>query len=436
MRFSIWEKFGFMESPYDHKNLSGDESGDALLVGRDREVKTLQMRIGSGGNHATVEGSTGVGKSSLVAVACYRMQKECLRNPDCSFFAPAVESFQLGENIGDFERKFFYVIAQTLIAHQMNIKNTGLTMPELDDINKWLNNSAYSSGGAGALGFQMERGEEPNTSEGYTNTGFANAVLIELQRVFPQSTSGAIICTIDNLELLNTSSKAREILESMRDKYFNIAGIRWVLCGSRGIVSRARSDRLSGYFSAPQKVAPLGNEWTDSLIQRRISYFGQESYFPPVAPEAFSFLYSSLNHNLRDALAYADQFSQWLAEYTDEKLEGDVKKLTNAQAYELLIDWLDSKAHDAFADAGGIQPRHWQFFDAVAQVGGTARSADFTAFDFRNQQQFGTVVTSLAAANLMQREVDPDDATRKLANITPTGWLAYHYRKDIIDRNK
>jgi len=37
-------------------------------------------------------------------------------------------------------------------------------------------------------------------------------------------------------------------------------------------------------------------------------------------------------------------------------------------------------------------------------------------------------VTALAAANLIVRETDPENASRSLTSVTPQGWLVYFHR--------
>ena len=147
----------------------------------------------------------------------------------------------------------------------------------------------------------VRRGSEPNTSDGYTKSGFPDAVRAALRKCFPAGTGG-IVCVLDNLELVETVGEARTTLDELRDRVFNLSGVRWVLCGSRGIVSRARTERLSGIFQAPSVVGPLGDESVIEAIRRRIARFsvGTDTQ-APVTPTGFEYLYKALNLNLRDA---------------------------------------------------------------------------------------------------------------------------------------
>ncbi len=235
------------------------------------------------------------------------------------------------------------------------------------------------------------------------------------------------MCVLDNLELVETVGEARTTLDELRDRVFNLSGVRWVLCGSRGIVSRARTERLSGIFQAPSVVGPLGDESVIEAIRRRIARFsvGTDTQ-APVTPTGFEYLYKALNLNLRDALATAQEFAQWLyTEYVIARtpLPGDEDR------DEFLQVWLTDRAEKAFRDANasGVQQRNWQFFEELCAKGGRTGSADFETFGFNFQQQMSSAVTQLVTANLLVREVDPDNGSRTVNAVTALGWLVYFY---------
>src|SRR5437763_3984380 len=113
--FSIWPAFGFRENPYDNAGLPGNDQGHRLLVGRDAEVDRVQRAIASGGLHPSIEGPAGIGKTSMLAVAGYRMKLTSIEAKGGSLFLPANEFFQAGESPAEFEEKVYRVVAQTLI---------------------------------------------------------------------------------------------------------------------------------------------------------------------------------------------------------------------------------------------------------------------------------------------------------------------------------
>lgn len=430
--FDIWYNFGFTENPYSQSTLKADAIGDTLLAGRDKEIKVLQKRIGSTGAHPSVEGPIGAGKTSLVNVAIYRMQQRCLTAKDTELYLPAAGEFQPTPSMAEFEQTFYYVVAQTLIKNQSLFEAVGLTKPDVAVLNKWLNNPQYTSrsGGAQFAGFGLDGGygSEPNSAAGFAASGFPEAVRRLLETSFPQG-SGGIVCILDNLEILQSAGKARTALDELRDRVFNIPQIRWVLCGSRGIVSRARTERLSGMMQTPIIVKPIDDASAVEAIRRRIDHFGTDGAVPPVTPQDFDFIYQTLNKNLREALTKANDFSHWLDDRSDEEGWDDYPDEEERTA--LLNGWIMELAELALRDSKDIRKRDWQFFDALCAAGGRAGSAEHEDFEFKKQQQMTNSVTLLANANLLIRETDPENATRTINAVTPTGWLVYFFKQNF-----
>ena len=146
--FSIWPQFGFRENPYDNEGLPADETGDALLVGRDGEVSEVQRKIASSGQHPSVEGPAGVGKSSMLAVAGYRMMQQTVAAANGTLFVPARRFFQASQSQDHFEEEVWHEIAQTMIENVEAFRRAGLEVPDIEGLNKWLNSPQYRSAGA------------------------------------------------------------------------------------------------------------------------------------------------------------------------------------------------------------------------------------------------------------------------------------------------
>lgn len=428
--FSIWPSFGFSDNPYSQETLSADDSGDKLLVGRDTESLQLQRLIGTEGSFPTIEGPIGVGKSSLLEVSAYRMRKACLDAKAGELYIPAVARFQPSADLDELEAEVYRVIAQTLIKYADDFKAAGLQRPDVAELNKWLNASKYTSwqGGGGVMGVSTNvgHGEEGNSGEGYTRSGFPTAIRNLLTNAF-YGKRGGIICILDNLELVETVGAARSALDHLRDRVFNLPNVRWVLSGSRGIVSRARTERLSGIFQAPMRLKPLEDASTVEAIKKRIQVFGSFTSQPPVTPNGFSFLYSALNSNLREALSTSQEFAQWVhLEYIVAQSALPIPRASDLDA--LLEVWLFERAERAHDDASRVQPRNWRFFSDLCAKGGRANASDWTEYNFTTQQQYGSAVTQLADANLVVRETDPEDATKKVYVVTALGRLVYFFR--------
>lgn len=427
--FSIWPNFGFAENPYSNNTLPADEVGDHLLVGRDREVDELMRRIGSDGIHPSIEGPTGVGKTSLFNVSGYRMLRRCVHEHAGTLFVPCGSAFQMTDSIDLFEERVYYEVAQSLLRHPRAFVESGLDLPNLDAINRWLNLADHRqlSLGGTIMGFGAERstGTVPNESDGFAESGFKRIIQEELQRVFPTPAVGGVVCVLDNLEILQTSQQAREVLEQLRDRLFTIHGLRWVLCGSRGIVSRARSDRLSGVFDAPMRIGALPDDACIELIERRLRFYGSESCYPPIDPEGFDYIYQSVNRNLRDSLALAQSYSDWTY---GEFVKGRLDLPTGSGKMEALKAWIEMRSDLAHQDCQGVQNRAWQFFDDLAGRGGTCRAGDWEQYGFGTQAHMSICVTALVETNLAVRATDPDNASRSLASLTSEGWLVHSHR--------
>lgn len=431
--FSIWPSFGFTSNPYSQETLSPDELGSTLLVGRDDESSELSILLGTDGAFPTIEGPIGVGKSSLLEVTAYRMREACLRERAGELYIPAVQRFQPSPNLEEFESEVYRVIAQTLIKYESDFEKAGLFRPNVEELNKWLNASRYTSwqGGAGVGVFSANggHGEEGNTGEGYSRSGFPSAIRALLEAAF-DGQRGGVICILDNLELVETVGEARNTLDHLRDRVFNLPNVRWVLSGSRGIVSRARTERLSGIFQAPMRLGPLADQQTVEAIHRRIAAHGKENATPPVTPKGFAYLYAALNSNLREALSTSQQFATWLhKEFVIPRLEMP----SDADRDALLEAWLLERAERAYADARRVQPRNWRFFSDLCATGGRANASEWTTFAFTTQQQYGSAVTQLVDANLVVRETDPEDATKKVYVVTALGRLVYFFKSKFDD---
>lgn len=430
--FSIWPDFGFKSNPYNQDTLTADHLGDELLVGRDEEADEIQRLIGSEGSFPTVEGPIGVGKSSLLEVSAYRMRLRCLTASRGELYLPAVQRLQPGTDPSEFEYEVLRVVAQTLIKYADDFERAGLFRPKVDELNKWLNASMFTSRQGGFSspvgGASTGNTVTPSGTEGYARSGFPSAVRQLLAEAF-HGQRGAVILILDNLELLETVGEARRVLRQLRDVVFNLPNVRWVLSGSRGIVSRARSEHLSGIFQAPTVIRPLGHNAAVEAIRKRIESFGNENSRPPVTPGGFAYLYGALNSNLRESLATAQEFSFWIhREYV--RSGRDVPPVKDLD--ELLEAWLFDRAENAYRDAGRVQPRNWLFFEDLCGRGGRTGSSEWETFGFGVQQQFISAVTQLVEANLMSRETDPDDGTRTINSVTPLGWLVYFFKSRLI----
>lgn len=421
---SVWERLGFSDNLYATPPLPGNSEGSRLLVGRDSEVEDLQDHWASYDTHASVEGANGVGKTSLVAVAAYRDMASRIeaRKP---VVIPLDEVFQLTADSSELESKIYFSIVRTLLEHESLLSKLGYPVTEISDLKQWMQSPTNKTGGMSAsvlgIGGGGNYGSSANTSSGFTNSGFKEIVHNSLRKLFPTKSSGSLVGILDNMELLTTSKDARRRLEEMRDSTLAIPGIRWVLCGSNGIVrSVVGSQRLTGRIADPLRLEPLRVEDVPKVIERRIAeYRLRDDAEAPVEPVGFEYLYSIMNNNLRIALKQAEEFTKWY----DKNARG-----SDADTRRQLLEvWLTEQA-DKYANDTSVTPRQWKLFDDLAASGGRCSPSEFEKFGFASNPAMRPHVKALEEANLVISAIDEDDQRRRTIEITANGWLVRYKR--------
>lgn len=82
----MWNGFGFKRNLYDTHPVKGNDQGERLLVGREAELRNLKNRIDNIDAVVSVEGPNGVGKTSLVLVAGFQLERETSNRGKNSLF--------------------------------------------------------------------------------------------------------------------------------------------------------------------------------------------------------------------------------------------------------------------------------------------------------------------------------------------------------------
>lgn len=425
--FDIWPKYGFDGNPYSQKTLPATAEGAALLAGRDDLLADAMERIASDSASPTFEGPVGAGKTSLLNVAAYKLLEASTDARARELWLPAVGTIQIRLDGDEFEAEVYRIVLQTLIQHADKFEYVGLKAPNLGALEHWLTKPEYKSwqagGGVPILNLSGGGGHEPNTSEGFAKGGLPAAIRQVLADAY-DGNPGGVVCILDNLELAGKVGDATKMLDILRDRVLGAPGIRWVLCGSRGIVSRARTQRLSGEFMPPTRIPVLTEDAAVEAVRRRIERYGNEGAIPPLTPESFRTLYRVLNQNLRDTMTWAQNFSFWLrGQFSDGSFPDESGRA------EYLMIWLAEEAEKATATVRA-QPAAWTFFERICREGnGRAASSEFeTKYGFEDQQQGSGYVTVFANANLMVREVDPEDGRATINTVTAEGWLVFFHR--------
>jgi hypothetical protein len=421
---NIYQEWGFQDSPFKTTALPPSELGKKLLVGRDKELQYLLRRLYNPPKIVTIEGLNGVGKTSLVNVAAYKAYEAYLDGESDYLFIPCRQTFQLkpDQNAGAFIDEVLMAVAQTLIDEAKKV-NAVYENLKTDSLNKWLNSpqiqtlqgsiSILAVGGGGGIT------AETNTSTGFERSGFRKEVLLWLSELFPSPQDGGVICTIDNLELLQTSETARKLLEQLRDELLTVPGLRWVLCGALGIVlGTASSPRLEGFLHTPIEVSGVDKALASEILISRLKTFTPDTQqlYMPLLSQDFESLYYVLNRNLRSVLGRADNYCQWIA---DRNLpDNDIQK------HQFFEEWLFAESETAHNSVNNqLRPRAWNVFKYAVSVGGVFSPSDYEDFGFSNISAMRPHVKDLEDAGLLVSTQDEGDKRRKTIQITPKGWL-------------
>jgi hypothetical protein len=431
---NIWDDYGFEASPYTPDPVPPTATGERLLVGRADELRRVGMLIASAATHPTIEGDNGVGKTSLVAVASYLARRAFEKRESTQLLIPLERPFQLApaDTQDVFERRLYFAVAEGFLQNEKLLLAGERDIPSTDDVRAWLTSPVFRSGGGGgsAFGFGASgvHGASPNTSAGFTEAGFRHAVDSWLDRAFPSGGEG-FICVLDNLELLQTHKAARDLLEALRDSVFNRRGLRWVLCGARGIMrAAAASPRLHGVLADPMVLDPLDDEFVPEVVERRIEVFRKEGVdaYAPVDPDGFRHLYEVGNRNLRNALKYAEDYALWL------QIEGQARPIESDEKRSLLEVWMATSAEKYLGDISGVGQRAWDVFDGIVSRGGSISPADFGEFGFETPQAMRGQMRALEGSMLVETSVDETDQRRRLIEVTSKGWIVNYQRSGYM----
>ena len=399
--------------------------GDRLFVDRGDELRRVGFRLSSGGGAVCLDGPVGVGKTSLANVASYRAMQAYLANPKNSLLLPCRQSFQVSseETADEFRIRVLTEVAQTLL-EQASTFRIGLNMEGRDGIDKWLNSPLLTQWSGGVPILSAGFGAQSNESAGYSQSGFARTVIGWLENIFPENETGGVICVLDNLELLETSSLARKKIETLRDTLFTIRGLRWILCGAHGILQGVvSSQRLVGHLQEPVFIAPLALQKSHAVFNARVDVFGRPSgnacYLPMEAGD-FDRVYLIVHRNLRNALAYADEYCMHIA-------EGGVFPSSTEDKRARFDSWLKNRA-TSIRDAvkSQLAPTALGLFRTIAdKMDGELAPGDFKALGFQSVQAMRPHIRSLEEVGLLETQRDEIDQRRKSISVTGKGWLVH-----------
>lgn len=426
MASSYYNDWHFKENPFSPRPLKADSIGSQLLIDRDQELRRIGFRLAAGGAAVCLDGPVGVGKTSLANVAAYRCQQSYLEQPTTNpLLIPCRESFQVSneETPDQFRLRVLVEVAQTLLEKAATF-NVSLQLEGTKGIDTWLNSPLLKQWSIGLPVLSGGGGIQANDSAGYETSGFIKTITSWLSAIFPEDRSGGVVCVLDNLELLETSAMARRKIEALRDTLFTIRGLKWILCGAHGIIQGVvSSQRLVGHLQEPIPVTPLALTQSQKVYEARVQTFQLRDTHPPYLPlsaDDFHWLYMIVHRNLRNTLAYSDEYCLHIAEHGHLPQSKEDKTT-------LFQTWLTRRAlsiRDAVRGQAG--PKAMELFGEVIQkFDGEFAPGDFKELGFKSPEALRPHVKTLEDLGLVEAQHDDVDQRRKSIFVTGKGWLVH-----------
>lgn len=422
----VWAAFGFSRNPYDTERVPPSDDGDFLLVGRDVELADLTARLTASSTIPVLVGANGVGKTSIVSVATYRLSRaQSSDGPRYLILDPPLQ-LDSEQSIERFKQDAYYRFAKVLLDEREFLARRGVRKRQIKALRQWLRDpdSRERSFGLSSPfgGGSFSRGTTPSQSEGFRDAGMHMLVDDWLDRCFADAGSGGIVCLIDNLEILKTSGQAREAVEALRDGLFAKRGLRWILCGTPAVLGGGAlfSARMEGRIAPPIHVRPVAAALAPELIRRRLERFGSPQAYAPVDGRGFERIYAVVNSRLRSALDLCQGFALFL--------HAQGRRPDASERPEVLDRWLAARADVSTPAPADVPARSWRLFDDLSDLGGELRGREADLCGFPSAEELAAAATSLFRTGLLERlEVDEGDY---VLQMTTPGWLVRFQRRN------
>lgn len=416
---------GFRRNPFDTMPLEGNAFGKALLVDREREIKRLKNSLYESRLAPTLEGSNGIGKTSLINVALYEISLESNISGNPAFVVCPFR-FQVGPDtkIEDFLDDMYREVAMTLIRCKENAPvPPGHTRENLSSVlEDFISNPVIKSlsvtlgpiGGGGVA-------KSPNTSLAFEKNGFRSLVREYLSKIYRDSEAGAVVCVLDNLEILGTSQNAKRVFETLRDDIFNIHGIRWVCSGAHGVIRGLyRSGRMNGYFCPPIIVGEIKEEDAHFLYEKRVEvYRSRDDATLPINKSQFQSLFEIFRGNTRFTLTEATLFCDWCF----EQYEGADN--FPADAFDR---WIDDELNNMYGDVYPYLSKQERDFFEKALQWELIVSTDFSDFDLTSEDELIKIADKFVGLDLLYvNKEDKGSSKSEIYEISPAAFKFQYF---------
>ncbi len=421
---------GFRRNPFDTMPLEANASGKALLVDREREIKRLKNNLYETGLAPTLEGPNGIGKTSLINVALFEITTEHSTVGDPAFMVCPFR-FQVTPDtkVEDFLDDMYREVALALINNKDRAPiPPGLTRENLSSVledfisNPIIKSLSVTIGPLGGGGVS----QAPNTSQAFERNGFRSLVQGYLRKIFWDSEAGAVICVLDNLEILGTSENAKRSFETLRDDIFNIHGVRWVCSGAQGVIRGLwRSGRMNGYFCPPIIVKEIKEEDAHFLYEKRVAaYKNRANASLPISKSQFQTLFEIFRGNTRFTLTESSLFCDWCFEQYEDSVDIPSKAFDR---------WLDDELNNMYGDVYPYLSTPEKVFFEKALQWEIILSSEFLEFGLETEQELIGVAEKFVRLDLLYLNKEEKGVSNtEVYEISPA---AYKFQYFIDSQN-
>jgi hypothetical protein len=292
-----WQLLGYKDYPFSIDPISAETIN--LFIGHHKEVSFCESVLQDKGVRIVIEGSRGVGTTSIANYLKYSVQKNKL------YLSPRDEvSIEKHWNLESLLTAVISTIIREMgIAHENAVKNDKI-YKEAKALSSRLS-EAYNNFGLTAFSFGASYGKSstvtqptfvPATTLGFhledlgklaKKVGYKNGILIQLNNL--------------DINVVHSEEHLNYLFNAARD-YFQIANISWFLVGDIGLRSfiAKKIDRLDDIISADVFIKPLSKIYYHELIKKRLScYEIKKGTEFPLNQEIFDYLYEVAEGRLR-----------------------------------------------------------------------------------------------------------------------------------------
>ena len=242
-----------------------------------------------------------------------------------------------------------------------------------------------------------------------------------MKEIFRDNEAGAVICVLDNLEILGTSENAKKAFETLRDSIFNIHGIRWVCSGAQGVIRGLwRSGRMNGYFCKPIFVSEIIEENARFIYEKRVDcYKIKENATLPITMSQFQSLFEIFRGNTRFTLTDASVFCNWCFDQYEaiDKIPSD--------AFDR---WLDDELNNMYGEVYPYLSKPEKIFFERALQWELIISSEFTDFGMNSEKELIDVAEKFVRLDLLYlNKEDKGESESEVFEISPAAYKFQYF---------